>query len=507
MLTIVYSTHKSLEYNEKFKEHLNKSVGVENVQILEYINNNQYSLSQIYNKGIKKSVNDIIVCLHNDVKLSKGWGKKLLSDFKENTEYGIIGKAGSTFFPESGIYWENMNQTMVGQVYHHPPGNNKYLSHYSPKLNYLIPVVTIDGLFISFDKTKIKHTFDESIGKFHFYDHPFSLSNFLDGVKIGVTSSFEITHESIGKPNNEFFESKDVFLKKFKEKLPIIILPEKVHINPISEYKNKKKNKVAIIIPTKGNLNFLFDCVESFFEHCNPNHFNIFIADTGSSEEEKNNMKNKFSCYSNIKIIEYDYYNFAKINNDVVKNHISNDFNFLLFSNNDVKLLSNVIDSMLMTFEENINVGTVGARLYFEDNTIQHDGIRLGYILEKDRQKGRLSLSHYGLNSTYNFINKKRKVVGNTAALMMIRKNTFEKIGMFNENYIDCFEDVELNFKCVIAGFNNYLDCNSVAYHYESKTRNNDPDKNNKVKKDYLETLFPFIDKNLEKLRDYVVVI
>jgi hypothetical protein len=103
---------------------------------------------------------------------------------------------------------------MVGQVYHHPPGQNKWINKYSPKLPFLIPVVTIDGLFISFDKTKIKHTFDESIGRFHFYDHLFCLPNYLDGVKIGVTSSFEITHESVGQPNQEFYESKEKILNQ-----------------------------------------------------------------------------------------------------------------------------------------------------------------------------------------------------------------------------------------------------------------------------------------------------
>jgi len=216
MITIVYSTHKDSEYNNKFKQHLLQSVGLNDVQILEYKNNNEYSLSQIYNSGIDESINDIVVCCHNDIKLEKNWGKKLLEDFSNNPEYGIIGKAGSCYFPESGVYWEKMRQTMVGQVYHHPPGQKKFLSKYSPKLPFLIPVVTVDGLFIAFDKTKIKHKFDETIGKFHFYDHGFTIPNYLNDVKIGVTSSFEITHQSVGQPNQEFWESKEKFLNKYK---------------------------------------------------------------------------------------------------------------------------------------------------------------------------------------------------------------------------------------------------------------------------------------------------
>lgn len=499
MITIVYSTHRHADYNKQFKQHLLEKVGLNDVQILEYLNIDEYSLAQLYNKGISESKYNVVVCLHNDVKLSKDWGKKLLSDFEKNPEYGIIGKAGSTHFPESGVYWEKMHQTMVGQVYHHPPGQEKFLSRYSPKFDYLIPVVTIDGLFIAFDKNKIKHTFDESIGKFHFYDHPFCLSNYLDGVKIGVTSSFEITHESVGEPNREFFESKEVFLNKFKKDLPLTLYPEKPHINTILEYKNKKKHKVAVIIPTKGNVDILFDCIDSFYEYCNPQYFTIYIADTGSSEDEKQKMKNKFSEYSNIVLVEYDYYNFSKINNDVVKNHVDSTHDFILFCNNDVKLLTNVIDSMLMTFDENNNAGTVGARLYYPDNTIQHDGIFLTY----ERSTSKVHLGHFGIQSHYNFTNKKRVVPGNTGALLMIRKKLFEKIGMFNEEYINCFEDVELNLKCIISGYKNYLDNNSVAYHYESKTRNDDPDNLKKLNIDYSERLYPFIAQNINKIQNY----
>ncbi|MFN9982776.1 MAG: glycosyltransferase, partial [bacterium] len=118
-----YSTHLSPEENFEFKKHLFMSSGInpKKIQILEFVNHNEFSLSNIYNKGIKESIYDIIVCCHNDIKLEKNWGKKLLEDFSNNPDFGIIGKAGSCYFPESGVYWERLHQTMVGQVYHHPP--------------------------------------------------------------------------------------------------------------------------------------------------------------------------------------------------------------------------------------------------------------------------------------------------------------------------------------------------------------------------------------------------
>jgi GT2 family glycosyltransferase len=501
MITVIYSTHKDEQFNNKFKQHLLQTVGLKDVQILEYKNNNEFSLSEIYNKGISHSNFDIVVCCHNDIKLENGWGKKLLKDYSDNPEYDIIGKAGTSYFSQSGVFWEKMQQTMVGQVYHQPD-KDKWLSKYSPKLPVIIPVVSIDGLFLSFNKTKIKHRFDESIGKFHFYDHLFCLPNYLDGVKIGVTSSFEIIHQSIGRPNKEFYETKEKFVEKWKHVLPLDLKPEKIYVPEIKEKPIKNIGKVAVIIPTKGNIEMLKECVDSFYIHCNPELFDIFIADTGSTDDEKETLRTHIKDYNNIKLIEYDYYNFAKINNDVVKNHVTDKYEFLLFCNNDIKLLNNIIYGMLSIFKTTPKVGTVGCRLHFEDNTIQHDGVICFLNSEQ-----RLLISHHSLSSYYNFSNITRKVIGSTAALLMIKKDVFIKCEYFNENYTTCFEDVELNLKCLTLGLDNYCNSNLVSYHYESKTRNNDVDKITKESEDYNNHLIPFVIKNYQKLKTHIQII
>jgi GT2 family glycosyltransferase len=503
MITIIYSTHKDEVYNNNFKNNLIRSVGLKDVQILQYQNNNQYSLSEVYNKGIKESIFDIVVCLHNDVRMETNWGKKLVKDFQDNPEFGIIGKAGTSYFPDSGIYWEKLPLTMVGQVYHHPEGQKKFLSKYSPKLPFLIPVISIDGLFMAFNKTKIKHQFDETIGRFHFYDHPFCLSNYLDGVKIGVTSSFEIIHESVGQPNEEFFRSKEIFLNKFKKHLPLDLKPEFVYVEPIKSKPSKNTGKVAVIIPTKGKLDLLFSCLNSYKTQTQNVNYEIFVADTGSTNEEKIQIKKYIAdneTHIKIHLIEYSYYNFAKINNDVVKNHITKDFDYLIFSNNDIKLLNNVMYGMIQIFKTNPKAGTVGARLHFEDNTVQHDGILMG-VSDQNKE---LLLTHKNLRSYYNFTNLTTKVIGNTAGLLMIRRNIFDKIGGFNESYRICFEDVELNLQCIVNGFENIYVGGLVAYHYESQTRKNNKDEILIMQEDYKNLLVKFVQENREKLRNWI---
>jgi GT2 family glycosyltransferase len=498
MITIIYSTHKDKEYNNKFKQHLLQNVGLKDVEILEFENFNQYSLAEVYNKGISQSKYNIVCCVHNDIKLSKNWGKELVKDFSNHPDFGIIGKAGSAHFPSSGVYWEKMKQTMVGHVYHQPPGQKKWVNKYSSKFDHVVPVVTIDGLFMSFDKTKIKHLYDETIGRFHFYDHTFCLKNYLEGVKIGVTFSFDVTHESVGKPNEEFFESKSKFLQEFSSHLPLDLKPNSIYVPKIIEKPIKNIGKVAVIIPTKNKSEMVTECVESFFEHCNPDIFDIFIADTGSDENEKNTIKLLSEKYNNVSVIEYDYYNFAKINNDVVNNHIGGEYTYLLFCNNDVKILNNVIYGMLRVFKTQNKVGTVGCRLHFGDKTIQHDGVEL--IITPNKQ---LHITHSNIKSYYSFTPYLKEVVGSTAALLMIGVNTFKLCGGFNENYINCFEDVELNLRCVTMGFKNYYDGSLVAYHYESQTRNEDSENISKLQQDFRERLFPYIQNNERKLSQY----
>jgi GT2 family glycosyltransferase len=304
----------------------------------------------------------------------------------------------------------------------------------------------------------------------------------------------------VGQPNQEFFESKIKFVEKYKDNLPLDLKPTSIYTPEVKTREVKLNGKVGVIIPTKGNLELLIQCIDSFYEYCNPKLFDVFIADTGSSESELEIIENLVNELDNMKLIKYDYYNFAKINNDVVKNHLDKTHQYILFCNNDIKLTSDVITGMLNVYNTKSKVGSVGCRLHYEDNTIQHDGILIGLKLSTNE----LVVTHKNKLSYYNFNKDITTCIGNTAGLMMINTNTFKQIGMFNEEYIDCYEDVELNLMLLLKGFENYNVGTYTAYHYESKTRN--VEGNKKVSMyDLNQTLTPFIKKNLLKLKNNIL--
>jgi len=503
MISIVYSTRTP---NKQFQEHIKKSIGVKEYEIYEIVNNGNKSLTECYNEGLDKTKNNIVVFCHDDIILKEGWGKKVLKHFKE-TEYGILGMAGTTDMSEIGRWWQDSTK-MIGIVSHSHEGKtweNRYSANFEDEV---IETVMLDGLFFVANKEKIKTRFDEAFKGFHFYDVDFTFNNHLNGVKVGVMFDVKITHKSIGMTNDEWEKNREQFVEKYKEKLPHKIKPNLKY--EIKHKILKETPKLSVIIPTKGNVELLKQCINSIYKNGGyiKNLIRIVIADTGSEpndlEEVKSFINNLKFIDDNhhIKLVEYDFYNFAVINNDVVEHHIEKDTELILFCNNDIKVVNNAINLMVDVYVKNKKtVGTIGCRLHYGDNTVQHSGIVM-FISPNGNMNGKshlmnIHLSHYGLRSYYTYHKEiKRDVFGNTAAFMMISKNLFNEIGGFNTEYRECFEDVQLNVECINRNKDNIFVGDAVCYHYESQTRNKSEEKLKRESEDYTKRIIPFILKN-----------
>jgi len=219
MITIGYSTRNS---NPEFIKYLEKSCGVPKAQIIEKVNNGEKSLNETYNEILSESENDIVVLCHDDLYFeTKGWGFKVLEHFQKN-DFGILGVAGSTYLPMTGMWWEDKRK-MFGIVNHEHEGK-KWESKYSEEQGKKIKqTVLVDGLFIALDKNRIKENFNEQIQGFHFYDLEFCIKNYVKDVKIGVITNIRITHKSIGMTNEQWDENRELFAERHKDTLPIKI--------------------------------------------------------------------------------------------------------------------------------------------------------------------------------------------------------------------------------------------------------------------------------------------
>ena len=108
MITIGYCT-KNID--PKFQDYISNSCGIKNVEVIPFENPGTHSLTEAYNIILNKASNDIVILCHDDIRVkTKKWGQKIINHFS-NTDYGIIGVAGTYYYPESGRWWENP-QTM-----------------------------------------------------------------------------------------------------------------------------------------------------------------------------------------------------------------------------------------------------------------------------------------------------------------------------------------------------------------------------------------------------------
>ena len=254
VVSVVYSTRK---IDNEYLLHVKKMFSNPKTEVIVYENNGQYNLPELYNKGLNESVNDIVVFIHDDLILrSKSMGEKICKLFSKYPEFGIIGVGGTTDLV-TGKWWE-VHESSIGAIYHQHNGKITY-SRFSTEIYPEAPkeVVCVDGVVMMIHKKRIKKTFDEDFKGFHFYDIPFCVSNYIEGVKIGVTSKFDIVHKSIGNTNDEWEKNKLFFEEKYKDILPIRTTSNKT----FNEKLNYSKNEIGVGIVSYGNSDRLLECM------------------------------------------------------------------------------------------------------------------------------------------------------------------------------------------------------------------------------------------------------
>jgi len=219
-VSVVISTRK---IDESYREHVRKMFSQPDTEILMYENDGEMSLTQVYNKGLKESVNDIVIFMHDDLILeTPNMTPKIVKLFEKHLEYGIIGIAGTDKLT-SGMWWQN-RENMFGVVGHIHEGK-RHVNHYSKGVfnDVLKDVVIVDGLFFMVRKSLLKKEFNEQFEGFHFYDISFCVENYLEGIKIGLTTKFGVTHKSIGMVNKQWEKNKLFFEAIFDKTLPLVI--------------------------------------------------------------------------------------------------------------------------------------------------------------------------------------------------------------------------------------------------------------------------------------------
>lgn len=216
-VSVVISTRK---IDDDYLKHVSKMFSHPKTEIIAF-ENDGVALSKIYNEGLEKATSNIVVFMHDDLILeTTNLTPKINKLFDTNPDFGVIGVAGTDKIT-SGRWWDNRDN-MFGIVAHEHEGK-RHVNQYSKTqyIDNLKEVVVVDGLFMMIHKDRIKHKFNEQFNGFHFYDLPICVENFMEGVKIGVTTKIKLTHKSIGMTNKQWEKYKLLFEALYEKNFPL----------------------------------------------------------------------------------------------------------------------------------------------------------------------------------------------------------------------------------------------------------------------------------------------
>lgn len=230
-------------------------------------------------------------------------------------------------------------------------------------------------------------------------------------------------------------------------------------------YEIQGNPKVSIIIPTKDHIDDLKKCLDAIKKSTYSN-YEIIIVENNSELEETFAYYESLKEESNIQVVVWkDEFNYSRINNFGVKYSTGE---YLILLNNDIEIVTpNWIEEMIMHCQRE-EVGIVGAKLYYPDDTIQHAGVIIGI-------GGVAGHSHKYFTRQDNGYFSRLKITQNlsavTAACLMVRKDVFESVNGLDESFKVAFNDVDfclrVRQKNKLIVFTPYVE----AYHYESKSR------------------------------------
>jgi len=215
------------------------------------------------------------------------------------------------------------------------------------------------------------------------------------------------------------------------------ITPPKLETNFVNE------PLVSIIIPTKNNYKILKRCINSIKSTTSYKNFEIIIVDNNSTDSETKKYFESLPCT----VLTYEgHFNFSKMNNFAVK-HAKGDF--FLFLNDDTKVLErNWLNSLVSSCYQD-DVGAVGAKLIFKDGRIQHAG---SVILDTGASFHPFQNIHVDSNLHFNFLNVTRECSAVTGACLITKKEIFNKINGFDDDFDVYYGDTDLCVRITNCG-------------------------------------------------------
>lgn len=210
---------------------------------------------------------------------------------------------------------------------------------------------------------------------------------------------------------------------------------------------------ISIIIVNYRQKDFLEKCIRSIYETFLSYPFETIIVNNSPAED----LHSFGSRYANLKIILNENRGYSQANNLAAKNSAGK---YLFFLNADTEIRSDFLKTFTDEFEHR-QFGAAGMKLHNTDGSFQ-----LSFWKEVNFRNERINKHAEKMFKERNehFISELEKEYDDVKAVdwvsgaaMIIRKDIFENIGGFDENFFLFYEDADICKRLTDNGFTNYF--------------------------------------------------
>ncbi len=239
------------------------------------------------------------------------------------------------------------------------------------------------------------------------------------------------------------------------------------------KYEIEGEPKVSVIIANKDHIEDLDKCIKSIITKSTYKNYEIIVVENNSAEPATFEYYRDIERKHGVRIVTWDgggKFNYSAINNYGVE---KSQGDYVILLNNDTEIISpEWIEEMLM-FCQREDVGAVGAKLYYPDDTIQHAGLGIGLLTLAGHYFRGFPRSHPGYMGRLIYAHN---VSGVTAACVMLPRRVWDELSGLDETFEVAFNDVDLCMRVRKAGYLIVWTPFAELYHYESKSRGLDDD-------------------------------
>jgi FkbM family methyltransferase len=228
---------------------------------------------------------------------------------------------------------------------------------------------------------------------------------------------------------------------------------------------------VSVIIPTRDHADLLAQCVEGVLQRTDYSNIEILIIDNGSTEPATATLLDRLRREERrVRVLRHPGpFNYSVMNNAAAR---SADGEILLLLNNDVDVIESGWLREMVSQAVRPDVGIVGAKLIYANETIQHGGVILGPGGQMTHVHRFASRNDPGYRGQLSLV---RTLSAVTGACVAIRRTVFFEVGGFDEvnlqvgcNDIDlCLRIREFGYRVIWTPF-------AELFHVESASRGYD---------------------------------